>query len=128
MKRRAPHGCEEGVEMKKKVMCISYQFPPFSGTGVFRLLNFMEHLPAFGWESVVLSVLPEHYETGTPLDASLADRVGQGVRVRKTKCFQGIEAMLSLRDRLRTWGPRGPEATEAPMARPVSAPGMWQGF
>jgi len=82
---------------KKRVLCISYQFPPFAGTGVFRMLNFVEHLPELGWEPVVLSVHPGHYEKGTSLDDGLCSRVNGSMRVYKTKNFQWFESLLDLR-------------------------------
>ncbi len=42
--------------MKKKVLIISYYFPPLGGGGVQRTLKFARYLPLFGWEPVILSV------------------------------------------------------------------------
>ncbi|VVS94005.1 glycosyltransferase [Desulfoluna spongiiphila] len=82
---------------KKRVLLISYQFPPFAGTGVFRVLNFVEHLPAQGWDPVVLSVQPDHYEKGTSIDNGLCARVNDLRCVYKTKCFQVFEFVIGLR-------------------------------
>lgn len=42
--------------MKKRVLIISYYFPPLGGGGVQRTLKFARYLPLFGWEPVILSV------------------------------------------------------------------------
>ena len=39
----------------KQVLMIAYQFPPLSGSGVFRSIKFAKYLPAFGWQPTVIS-------------------------------------------------------------------------
>ncbi|MFC1557968.1 glycosyltransferase [candidate division KSB1 bacterium] len=46
--------------MKKKVLIISYYFPPIGGAGTLRILKFLKYLPLYGWESHVLTV-KKHY-------------------------------------------------------------------
>ena len=112
---------------RKRVLCISYQFPPFAETGVFRVVNFVEHLPDRGWEPMVLTVLSGHYEQGTGLDDGLCARVNSSARVHRTRCFQGIEAMLSLRRKLRRRvTPAGAKQGEAAGSAPAGK-GLWQG-
>ena len=42
---------------------IAYHFPPLAGSsGIQRTLRFVQHLPAFGWEPIVLTVHPRAYE------------------------------------------------------------------
>lgn len=40
----------------KKILIISYFFPPLGGPGVQRVLKFVKYLPDFGWEPIVLTV------------------------------------------------------------------------
>ena len=40
----------------KKVLVISYYWPPSGGPGVQRVLKFCKYLPEFGWEPIVLTV------------------------------------------------------------------------
>ena len=40
----------------KKVMMISYNYPPLAGMGMFRSLKFAKFLPLFGWEPIVLTI------------------------------------------------------------------------
>jgi len=39
----------------KKVLFISYYFPPFGGGGVQRAVKFVKYLPKFGWEPIILT-------------------------------------------------------------------------
>ncbi len=40
----------------KKVLIISYAFPPMAAVGVYRVIKFCKFLPQFGWQPVVLTV------------------------------------------------------------------------
>lgn len=47
----------------KRVLMIAYHFPPVAGSsGIQRTLRFVQHLPAFGWEPIVLTAHPRAYE------------------------------------------------------------------
>lgn len=41
----------------KKVLIISYYWPPNSGSGVQRWLKFSKYLPSFGWEPIIITPL-----------------------------------------------------------------------
>jgi glycosyltransferase involved in cell wall biosynthesis len=45
--------------MNKKVLIITYYWPPSGGAGVQRWLKFAKYLPEFGWEPIVLTVNPD---------------------------------------------------------------------
>jgi glycosyltransferase involved in cell wall biosynthesis len=53
----------------RRVLMVAFHFPPFAGSsGVQRTLRFVQHLPAFGWQAIVLSAHPRAYEaTGDDL-------------------------------------------------------------
>lgn len=56
----------------KRVLMIAYHFPPLAGSsGIQRTLRFVQHLPKFGWEPIVLSADPRAYERTS--DDLLAD-------------------------------------------------------
>ncbi|OGB11625.1 MAG: glycosyltransferase [Burkholderiales bacterium RIFCSPHIGHO2_12_FULL_61_11] len=60
---------------------IAYHFPPLAGSsGIQRTLRFVQHLPAFGWQPLVLSTHPRAYEKAS--DDLLAD-VPAGTVVRR---------------------------------------------
>ncbi|HCB13218.1 MAG TPA: glycosyltransferase, partial [Gammaproteobacteria bacterium] len=47
----------------KRVLMIAYHFPPLAGSsGIQRTLRFVQHLPTFGWEPIVLTAHPRAYE------------------------------------------------------------------
>ena len=47
----------------KRVLMIAYHFPPLAGSsGIQRTLRFVQHLPKFSWEPLVLSADPRAYE------------------------------------------------------------------
>jgi hypothetical protein len=41
---------------KRKVLIVSYNFPPMGGGGVLRVLKFCKYLPQFNWDPIVLTV------------------------------------------------------------------------
>jgi glycosyltransferase involved in cell wall biosynthesis len=47
----------------KRVLMVAYHFPPLAGSsGIQRTLRFVQHLPALGWEPIVLTASPRAYE------------------------------------------------------------------
>ena len=57
-----------------RVLMVAYHFPPLAGSsGIQRTLRFAQHLPAFGWQPLVLSANPRAYErTSDDLNADVA--------------------------------------------------------
>jgi glycosyltransferase involved in cell wall biosynthesis len=46
---------------------IAYHFPPLAGSsGIQRTLRFVQHLPAFGWQPLVLAAHPRAFERTSP--------------------------------------------------------------
>jgi len=50
----------------KKVLIVSYFFPPTGGVGVQRVLKFVKYLPHFGWQPTVLTVRNPDYKMLNP--------------------------------------------------------------
>jgi hypothetical protein len=47
----------------KRVLMVAYHFPPLAGSsGIQRTLRFVQQLPAFGWQPLVLTASPRAYE------------------------------------------------------------------
>lgn len=47
----------------RRVLMVAYHFPPLSGSsGIQRTLRFVQHLPALGWQPLVLTAQPHAYE------------------------------------------------------------------
>lgn len=69
----------------KKVLIITYYWPPGGGAGVQRWLKFVKYLRNFGWEPVVYT--PSNPENPVE-DPSLIKDIPQGVEVIKTPIWE----------------------------------------
>ena len=67
----------------KKILIITYYWPPSGGSGVQRWMYFAKHLRLLGWEPVVITV-DERQASFPTLDPSLLKEV-DGIRVIKTQ-------------------------------------------
>ncbi|MEJ7610053.1 MAG: hypothetical protein WKF88_02625 [Ferruginibacter sp.] len=76
----------------KKILILYPHFPPSNLAGVHRPRLFAQHLPAFGWEPVILTVHEDHYEE--PADPNLVKLLPKDLRVEKVKAYK-------------RWGPLG---------------------
>jgi glycosyltransferase involved in cell wall biosynthesis len=96
--------------MVKRVLMLAFHFPPQRGSsGIQRTLKFVRHLPALGWQPLVLSAHPRAYEnTG-------ADQLGEipgTVPVRRAFALDSARhlavrgrypGLLALPDRWASW-------------------------
>ncbi len=71
----------------KKVLIITYYWPPSGGAGVQRWLKFAKYLPEFGWQPVILTVDPT-YASYPQRDESLLAEVDSRCLVYNTKSFE----------------------------------------
>ncbi len=69
----------------KKVLIITYYWPPSGGGGVQRWVKFVKHLRSFGWEPVVFT--PENPERPS-YDESLAKDIPENIEVIKNKIWE----------------------------------------
>ena len=65
----------------KKVLIISYYFPPIADIGVMRTLKFIKYLPQYGWQPVVLTAKNSIGET---YDDDLLQQIPKGTKVINT--------------------------------------------
>lgn len=77
----------------KRVLVISYYWPPTGGSGVQRWVKFVKYLPQMGWEPVVYT--PENPEQ-LAVDESLLKDIPEGIEVLKTRIFEPYEAYRTL--------------------------------
>ncbi len=80
----------------KKVLIVSYYFPPSGGPGVQRVLKFVKYLPQFGFQPVVLTVENGDFPA---VDESLLDEIPRNVRVVRTKIFEPYDLYRKLTGR-----------------------------
>jgi len=69
----------------KKVLIITYYWPPSGGGGVQRWLKFAKYLSRFGWESIVYT--PENPEVPS-LDTSLLSEISKDIEIVKTHIWE----------------------------------------
>ena len=67
----------------KKILVITYYWPPSGGPGVQRVLKYCKYLPKYGWEPIILTVSEGDFPV---LDKSLGLEV-ENFKVFKTKSF-----------------------------------------
>lgn len=76
---------------------VAYQFPPRGGPGVQRITRFVQHLPEFGFEPVVLTVEPEEYKkAGETVDHSLVEKIPPITKVVRTPSYQPFKLVAFL--------------------------------
>ena len=73
----------------KKILIITYYWPPAGGSGVQRWLKFVKYLPQFGWLPTVITTQNGDYQV---IDHSLLAEIPPDIRVirTKTQTFYGI--------------------------------------
>ena len=68
----------------KKVLIISYYFPPAGGAGVQRTVKFVKYLPDFGWQPELLTVHQHHYRL---TDKSMFAEIPKNTLIHPTPCI-----------------------------------------
>lgn len=91
----------------KKILIITPHYPPSNLAAVHRSRLFAQHLPAFGWEPIILTVHEDYYEE--ELDWNLHKLLPTSQRIEKVKAFRvtkprfigdiGLRAFYQLRRR-----------------------------
>jgi glycosyltransferase involved in cell wall biosynthesis len=74
--------------MTKRILIITYYWPPSGGAGVQRWLKFSKYLPSFGWQPVIYT--PENPEIPV-IDLSLAADIPKEAEIVKTKIWEPYE-------------------------------------
>ena len=79
----------------KKVLIITYYWPPSGGAGVQRCLKFVKYLREFGVEPIVITVDPN--KASYPIrDESLLKEIPNDVRVIQTSSFEPLNILASV--------------------------------
>ncbi len=71
--------------MRRKVLIVTYYWPPSGGPGVQRVLKFVKFLPQLGWDPVILTVDSGEYPVR---DETLVKDIPKGVPQYKTKSIE----------------------------------------
>lgn len=78
--------------MNKKVLIITYYWPPSGGSGVQRWLKFVKYLPSMGWEPIVFT--PEN-PSFTIRDESLQKEIPDSVEVIKLPIWEPYDIFFT---------------------------------
>ncbi len=70
---------------QKKILIITYYWPPAGGPGVQRWLKFAKYLPEFGWDPVIYTPANPSYPL---LDESLLKDIPQNIEIVKTRIWE----------------------------------------
>jgi len=76
------------TSVMKKVLFISYFWPPSGKASLHWPLKIVKHLPQFGWQPVVLTV---EEDTFSAKDESLLNEIDENLKVFKAKSFEPFE-------------------------------------
>jgi len=77
------------LSTQKKVLILTYYWPPSGGSGVQRWMYFAKHLKSLGWEPIVVTIDEKKASYGV-LDESLNQEV-DGIRVIKTSTREPLQ-------------------------------------
>lgn len=80
--------------MSKRVLIITYYWPPSAGSGVQRWLKFAKYLPSFGWEPVIFT--PENPDFDLQ-DETLAKEISSDLEVMKFPIWEPYSLLNSFR-------------------------------
>ena len=93
---------------------VAYHFPPLAGSsGIQRTLRFVQHLPAFGWQPLVLTTQTGAYER---ISNDLLADVPHDVTVRRAFALDTTRH-LSIKGRYLGWTVRRPASRAAAACR-----------
>ncbi len=79
---------------KRRLLLLTYHFPPSAASAVFRLLGFVRYLPEHNWDVTVIAP-PEM--PGEPRDAGLLKEVPACIKVRAVPIPMGITSRVARR-------------------------------
>ncbi len=71
--------------MNKRVLFITYYWPPSGGPGVQRIIYFVKYLRKFGYEPVILTVKDGEYPA---IDRTFEKIIPEGIKVYKSKALE----------------------------------------
>lgn len=82
----------------KKVLVITYYWPPSGGSGVQRWLKFVKYFREFGIEPIILTVDSE-FASFPVLDESLISDIPNGIEIHRTKAKSPFNIYSKIRQR-----------------------------
>src|SRR5439155_14630024 len=84
----------------KKVLVVSYYFPPIAASGSMRILGFCRYLCHHGWTPRVLSTTPDSVYPRQGEDPGLSELLPGSVEVDRVRHANPLQCLIRLRDKL----------------------------
>ncbi len=81
------------IQTVKKVLIVSYYFPPCGGPGSIRILKFIKYLKSYGWQPVILTVNDADFHAK---DENLLYEIPPDVKVFRTKILEPYQLYRQL--------------------------------
>lgn len=106
----------------KKVLIITYHWPPSGGITVLRCLKFVKYLREFGWEPVVFTAENASYQF---LDYSNEKDIPEGLEIHKVPIFEPINLFKKLSGRKKNQPLQNITSNSAKKKTIVDTLGMW---
>ena len=76
-----------------RCLFIAHTFPPIAAVGIYRTLRFMHHLPAFGWEGMVVAMEPDA-AIDHPVDHALCSRIPADTIVKRVGVWRPLDRFI----------------------------------
>lgn len=106
----------------KKVLIITYHWPPSGGITVLRCLKFVKYLRDFGWEPVVFTAENASYQF---LDFTNEKDIPEGLEIHKVPIFEPINLFKKLSGRKKNQPLQNITSNSAKKKTIVDTLGMW---
>lgn len=106
----------------KKVLVITYYWPPAGGITVLRCLKFVKYLREFGWEPVVFTAENPSYQF---IDHSNSKDIPEGIQVFRAKIFEPINIFKSISGRKKQQPLQNITSNSAKKKSAIDKLGMW---
>ena len=106
----------------KKVLIITYHWPPSGGITVLRCLKFVKYLREFGWEPIVFTAENPSYQF---LDYTNEKDIPEGLEIHKVSIFEPINLFKQLSGRKKNQPLQNITSNSTKKKTIVDTLGMW---
>lgn len=107
---------------RKRVLVVTYFWPPSGGIGVLRNLKFVKYLRDFGWEPIVYTVENPSYPF---LDVNNEKEVPEGIQVLKGRIWEPMSMFKKLSGRKKTDPLQNITVTTSSKKKTIDKLGIW---
>lgn len=106
----------------KKVLVITYHWPPSGGITVLRCLKFVKYLRDFGWEPIVFTAKNASYQF---YDYSNEKEIPEGLEIHKVPIFEPVNAFKKISGRKKSIPLQNIASNSTKKRSAIDVLGMW---